>query len=128
MTKRAVRRLAWVGVALTVVALGFGVTMRLLEPTPGVTEPNLRRIRDGMTLAEVEAIFGRPADVEGRGVSELGPGSWVTRGWRGQGWDASVWFAEDSGRVDGVYRYQGGIGLPLDEGGPLDRLRSLFGW
>jgi hypothetical protein len=56
--KRHIRRLAWVGVALCVILLALGVTERLLEPSPGVTETNARRIRPGMTFKQVEAIFG----------------------------------------------------------------------
>jgi len=57
------------GVALCLVALALGVTERLLEPPPGVTETNLRRLRKGMTLREGEAVFGRPADEQGTGVN-----------------------------------------------------------
>ncbi len=61
MTKRPfVRRGAWVGVALTVVVLAFGVTTRLLSLIPGITEDNVRRIHIGMTAREVAAILGEP--------------------------------------------------------------------
>jgi hypothetical protein len=63
MTKRQlVRRTAWVGIALTIVVLAFGVTTRLLTLIPGVTEENVRRIHIGMTAKQVAAILGEPVD------------------------------------------------------------------
>src|SRR5262249_5774649 len=64
MTRRRMRRLAWVGVALCLVLMALGVTERLLAPLPGVTEENLGRVRSGMTVAEVEALFGGAAKVD----------------------------------------------------------------
>jgi hypothetical protein len=37
-------------------ALAWGI-MAMLPPQPGVTKANFNRIKEGMTLAEVEAIF-----------------------------------------------------------------------
>lgn len=86
--KRLVRRLAWVGVAVTVVALGFGVTVRLLGPEPpGVTEANVRRIKLGMRLQQVEEILGGPAPVP----PELHAGSGFYT-WEGSGGQARVVF------------------------------------
>jgi hypothetical protein len=56
MAKRALLWLA--GVAL--VALALPLTDWLLWE-PGLTEDNVRRIKPGMTLAEVEALLGGPA-------------------------------------------------------------------
>ena len=56
MRKRAYLWLA--GLALVVGALLL--TDRLLWQ-PGLTEDNVRRLRPGMTLAEVEALLGGPA-------------------------------------------------------------------
>jgi hypothetical protein len=119
-----------VGVAGCVVLLALGATERLLEPPPGVTEANLRRIRKGMTLANVEAIFGRAADEQTTGISSTEPTCFVVRTWRGQAWDATVSFGQDSGRVCGVFRTNAGAGPSVDTEGtnPLDSLRSLFGW
>jgi hypothetical protein len=39
------------------------VVLALLPPGPGVTKENFDRIEVGMTCAEVEALFGGPANV-----------------------------------------------------------------
>jgi hypothetical protein len=49
------------GVALFVVTVAFLLTDWLVWQ-PGVTEANVRPIRPGMTLREVEAILGRPGN------------------------------------------------------------------
>ena len=47
------------GVGLVLVALAFVVTdATLIRPQPGATEANVRRVRPGMTIREVEAIVG----------------------------------------------------------------------
>src|SRR4051794_40059365 len=89
MKRRSVRRLAWVGVALCLVALALGVTVRLLEPPPGVTEANVRRIRLGMTLAEVEAVLGQPPDSCEAETEEV----WSAT-WSGEEGDVDVTFDE----------------------------------
>jgi hypothetical protein len=48
---------------LTLVALALLLTDRLLW-RPSLTEDNVRRLRPGMTLAEVEALLGGPATWE----------------------------------------------------------------
>src|SRR5262245_42734143 len=50
------------GVALALVGGVLALTHELLEPWPGVNERNVRRIKEGMTLQEVEAILGGPAN------------------------------------------------------------------
>jgi len=37
------------------------IVVENLPPTPGVTQANFDRLEKGMTLAEVEAIFGKPS-------------------------------------------------------------------
>jgi hypothetical protein len=51
--------LLWLA-GLALVALALLLTDRLLW-APGLTEDNVRRIRPGLTLAEVEALLGGPA-------------------------------------------------------------------
>jgi hypothetical protein len=53
-------------VMLGVGGLGFVPWSVNLEPKPGVTPENAARIREGMTLAQVEAILAVPARDETR--------------------------------------------------------------
>jgi hypothetical protein len=57
MTKR---RAAWVGFAAVGLLPGVLALGALLQDR--VTEESCNRVTNGMTLEEVEAIFGRPAD------------------------------------------------------------------
>jgi hypothetical protein len=53
------------GIALIVLALAFRLTDSLLSRAlSGVTASNVQRIRVGSTLAEVQALLGRPANEE----------------------------------------------------------------
>ncbi len=51
------------GVALVLVALAFLLTDWLLTPPPGVTEANVKRLRPGMTVEQIEAILGQRLDI-----------------------------------------------------------------
>ena len=53
------RRVYLLGLGLALVALAFVVTDALLWE-PGVTEANVKRIRPGMTLEQVERLLGGP--------------------------------------------------------------------
>ncbi len=58
------RRLLLILAATVVVLLvGLGVYWAK-QPKPGVTMENFRRLRTGMTLREVKAIFGSEANVD----------------------------------------------------------------
>ena len=91
---------------------------------PGLTEDNVRRIRPGMTLAEVEALLGGPAavtvDMHPVAPDEERGFRWLRR-WKAEGAAVDVQFFED-GRVMAA----GGRGLP--QPGPLARLRAWLGW
>jgi hypothetical protein len=121
-----VRRLAWVGLALTVVALGLGVTERMVDSqeAPGVTESNLRRVREGMSLVEVEGIFGRAADYY------TGP---LLERYADRGAEIAAWWEEGDGCVR-VWLDDKRRVLDTDsrglrgEDGALACLRSLLGW
>jgi hypothetical protein len=96
MRKRACLWLA--GLALVVAALLL--TDRLLWQ-PGLTEDNVRRLRPGMTLAEVEELLGGPATWE-MDLRQEAPGEkrgfrWL-RKWVGECARLEVQFFED-GRV-----------------------------
>ena len=54
------RRVYLLGVGLALVALALAFTDWALSLRPGVTEVNVRRVKPGMTLAEVEAVLGPP--------------------------------------------------------------------
>lgn len=115
-----------IGIAL--IALAFAVTDWLLGPRQGVTEANCRRIRAGMTMAEVEAILG------GSGQwfeSEAhGPKHWDYYQWAGTDGQAFVFFfvrgpirgerSDDAGKVCGVLFARS----PCPS--PLSRLRVLI--
>jgi hypothetical protein len=47
-----------------------GMTLAEVEAIPSISKENATRIRDGMTLAEVEAILGGPARDESNGQLE----------------------------------------------------------
>ena len=59
------RRRAILGVlaALGVAAAAVVVTLLALEPAPGVTEANAKRLRFGMSRARFEAIMGGPGEL-----------------------------------------------------------------
>jgi hypothetical protein len=59
------RQVYLLGVGLALVAGAFVVTDRLSYP-PGVTEANAGRVREWMSLREVEALLGAPGRFRGR--------------------------------------------------------------
>ena len=108
---------------LALVALAMLLTDRLLW-APGLTADNMRRVRPGMTLAEVEELLGGPATVT-VDLHPVAPGEergyrWL-RHWKAEGAAVDVTFFED-GRV--MTAGGGSRSRP----GPLTRLRSLLGW
>ena len=56
------RRVYRLGAGLATVALALAFTDWALSLQPGLTEANVKRIRTGMMLPEVEGIFGRSPD------------------------------------------------------------------
>jgi hypothetical protein len=61
------RQVCLLGVGMAIIAGAFALTDRLRSPEPGEPVRNLRRIREGMTLREVESLFGGPAHKQDRG-------------------------------------------------------------
>jgi hypothetical protein len=104
--------------------LALLLTDRLLWQ-PGLTQDNVRRLRPGMTLAEVEALLGGPATAtidwwaEGGHLAQMGI-RWQ-RHWKAEGTDVDVQFWAD-GRV--LAAGGGRRSCP----GPLARLRAWLGW
>jgi hypothetical protein len=52
------------GAGLALVALAFVLTDRLLALPPGVTRENVQRLRPGMTVEQVAALLGGPAECD----------------------------------------------------------------
>jgi hypothetical protein len=78
------------GLGLALIGLALAVTDWVIGTAPGVTEANVRRIRPGMTLEQVEAILGQdhwPAG--GFGTIHF---SMSEKIWHGADGSASVWF------------------------------------
>jgi hypothetical protein len=119
MAKRAYQWLA----GLALVAGALLLTDSLLWE-PGLTEDNVRRIRPGMTLAEVEALLGGPAtcamDMRAAPAAVAKGYRWL-RPWQAEGALVAVQFFPD-----GTVMAAGGgkRGPP----GPLARLRAWLGW
>ena len=87
---------------------------------PGLTEENVRRLRPGMTLAEVEALLGGPAADTFEMPADYPASRWQ-REWREGGESVVVQFFAD-GRVMAT----AGRGRPRPE--ILTRVRSWLGW
>jgi hypothetical protein len=115
MRKRA---LLWL-TGLALVALALLLTDRLLWQ-PGLAEDNVRRLRPGLTLAEVEALLGGPS----ANMFEMPPDyrafRWQ-REWREGGNSVVVQFF-----ADGTVMAAAGRGRPQPS--PLARLRGWLGW
>jgi hypothetical protein len=115
---RPKRAYLWLA-GLALVALALLLTDRLLWQ-PGLTEDNVRRLRPGMTLAEVEALLGGPA----ADTFEM-PADWPAYRWRRKWKDRAAW-GEAHFRADGRAMAGGGRGHPRP--GILARLRAWPGW
>ncbi|MCI0459976.1 MAG: hypothetical protein L0Z62_23745, partial [Gemmataceae bacterium] len=113
------KRVYLLGVGLALVALAFLITDAATRPRQGPTEANLRRVRAGMTLAEVQAILGPQGQVC------YAPGASGSRGgvylWGGPGGTALVIVGRGGGVESAGFQR---AAVPS----PLDRLRAWLGW
>ncbi|MCI0464611.1 MAG: outer membrane protein assembly factor BamE [Gemmataceae bacterium] len=119
------RRVYLLGVGMVLVVLAFVITDALLGSRPGVTEANVRRIRAGMTLQEVEAILGEPGRIVAGGGTLSG---WTTvYSWIGPAGTATVSLRSsmpwDSPPTVGSAFFQ-----RTAQPNPLGRLLSRPGW
>ena len=118
------KRRLLLGVGVLAVLGMAGMVVWESQPRPGITRANYERIREGMTLVEVEAILGRPGDGFG------GDGDTPrVRFWQGDHVKVTVWFDTD-GCVEAGWCGTGEEEWePLTEDeGFLDRLRRLLPW
>jgi hypothetical protein len=90
---------------------------------PGLTVENVRRIRPGMPLAEVEALLGGPASDTFEMPADFPAYRWQRewREWREGGASVVVQFFADGA----VMAAAGGRPAPP---GPLARLLAWLGW
>jgi hypothetical protein len=115
-------------------AAGVLVAYGLMPPKPGVTPGNFRRLQKGMTLAQVEASFGRPPEPHhftGR-ISDIP--TLDMRTWADGQYVAVIFF--DKGRVElGILRYlaypdtdERAFYWPGQDEDIFHRLRRLLPW
>jgi hypothetical protein len=110
MTKK---RLALFAVLSLTVAVMTLCVLTMLPPGPCVTKANCERIEHGMTLAQVEEVFGRLAEVEGDFGGE-GPaifiwwnddGSVARISFLKGGVDSKIWFDSNETIPDKIRRW-----------------------
>jgi len=113
------RRVYLLDMGLALVALALAVTDWALSLRPGVTEANVKRIRPGMTLAEVEGILGS------KWLLSYAPGASGSRAsvylWRKSDRGAFVVFGDDGAVASAGFQR-------ADVPDPLARLRAWLGW
>jgi hypothetical protein len=101
------------------IVLVTGLVVALVAQRPD--EPRDSRIKNGMTLAEVEAILGKPDSTGSVGVCTVDPQTgrarhdWrtlVTKTWRGTDYDFWVWLETDGTVNARLYRDPTGTRRP----------------
>lgn len=118
------KRVYLLGLVIVLGALALAFTTWALSLQPGVTEANVKRLRVGMPLSEVERILGRPADSEFHApVLSWPPRPRPFEGcWHGDGGTAGVVFNPD--RTVRAATFD----RTSQTGGLLTRLRAWLGW
>ena len=122
------------GVAL--IALGLVVTDRILTPKPGACEENFKRLRKGMTRAQVEALLGGPPSLRCAVVDDRfeldywefkkGVRRIYVRFKQGEGLNRAELVSEFVDR--GLTRVEMELDEPAEGVSPLARLRAWLGW
>jgi hypothetical protein len=126
------RRVYLLGLGLALLALAFITTEALIGPRPGVTAQNVRRIRPGMTLADVTRLLGKSPNVPSieaglfrRRHPDAGSHGWLENG------AVAVILIGDDGFVQSAdwVEIERPIRSPdLQDTAPLARLRAWLGW
>ncbi len=113
------------GGGIMLVTLAFLVTNALMGPPPGVTEANVRRIHEGMTLKEVETILGGPGqwDPLMTGCLQFSSHKCSWTGAEGVAWVSFISWTDSPGKV-----VQSGYFQPVARQTPFTCLRSWLGW
>jgi len=121
------RRVYLLGVGLALVALGLAFTDWALSLQPG-TEPNLRRIRPGMSLADVESLLGSPGRMPlvrpMSGPRFGGVPDKRARIWENEAGVVRVWL-DEYGRVVGITRW---CNPARPQRSAFAQLRAWLGW
>jgi hypothetical protein len=118
-------RVYLLGLGVALAALALALTDWALSLQPGVTERNVRRVRPGMTLEEVDAILGGQVRLPGLQVNgESFPCQWV--GAEGTahvrfGW-FDVWEQPTLKVRDATFE------RATARANPFSRLRAWLGW
>jgi hypothetical protein len=116
-----------IGLGLAAVGLAFGLLDCVMGPSPGVTEANSRRIQQGMTLKEVQAILGSSGQWCAKGGGLCG-GVVIQHSlftWKGTHGTAFVSF---SSLGDDVPQVVNGVNFQRAAGpGPFARLQAWLG-
>jgi hypothetical protein len=113
------------GLGLGLLALGLAFTDWLLSLRPGVTEANARRIKQGMTLIEVEAVLGSPTGIRDPTLEFHWPPSGPAVCWETKNFGIYVWF-DECGKARGIMLSRTLVEPAQDS--PLARLRAWLGW
>jgi hypothetical protein len=129
------RRLLLVVGAVALLVTGLALFLWLMGPTPGVTWENFHRLREGMSVIDVQALLGQPYETfewpEGSCPKELLHQAKTDRCWRSEEVAICLVFDDSSrltfGRADrpkgpGPAEY-----LSSDENF-LDLIRRWLGW
>jgi hypothetical protein len=112
----------WVGTLSGLTLLGGAGVVLVAPPWDTLTKENVAKVKNGMTLAEVEAIFGRPADDRHDVIS-----------WRSKYWSGSIllWCGYKDAVLVGL-TWDGRVSAtelrPGDGMSLLKRIRARLGW
>lgn len=115
------------GVGLGVLCASAAVWFTLCAwSNPGVMLENARRIQSGMTLEEVQAIFGEPGEEWGEGPG-INFGVKENRVWKADGVAIKVWFGYGSRFAVGDPNESGAFLVFYDDGHSRERMEHMDG-